>query len=581
MASYKSIYKTMAIAAICGLCSSFFAQAEAKITLPKNGKFIESHMNYREDQPQVESFTVYYENTLQRPVPYEEKALRWGKNLLIPLALYEKVTPYQLEDIKGGKQIRLPLGRIHKDKILFDTYGAAEVVKLPVVRYEGVDYVNMGSSPYLGVVLDQVKKQSVLRAYHQDIKVPQRAELETPLTWVFDPIMTYEPYQRLGVKGSSTIISPSWFELTKTGLQVSSKMTGNYMLTYGDRDFHVWPLITNQFDEVLTGHILKNRRLWETYRNQLIAYALLYGFDGYNFDFENINYEDREKLTEFITYLSDELRPYGIYSSADVTGYSNSENWSLVYDRKGIGKAVDYVVLMAYDETWAASKVAGPVASYPWVKRNLETFLEEVPKEKAILGVPFYMRQWAVPVKGNWEGKAKGKTLAMEKAEAIAKEFSDVVTWNEELQLHYVELNMRGDQLSTPTKSPYEGDRLKIWFEDTKSLREKLNLVHTYQLGGFAAWRKGFETEAVWTMIEEEYPKASESTAREHKNKKKSSKEAWRDERKKKREEAKQLKVKKNQAQTEVKKDKKSPHKVEEKRKSLLERIQEAKGDDK
>ena len=41
----------------------------------------------------------------------------------------------------------------------------------------------------------------------------------------------------------------------------------------------------------------------------------------------------------------------------------------------------------------------------------------------------------------------------------------------------------------------------KIWFEDNKSLEEKLALVNELKLAGFAAWRKGFEDKDINDMI--------------------------------------------------------------------------------
>ena len=57
----------------------------------------------------------------------------------------------------------------------------------------------------------------------------------------------------------------------------------------------------------------------------------------------------------------------------DVTAKSSSLNWSLCYDRKELGKVVDYIMLMAYDEHWATSPVSGSVASIGWVENSIVT----------------------------------------------------------------------------------------------------------------------------------------------------------------------------------------------------------------
>ena len=242
--------------------------------------------------------------------------------------------------------------------------------------------------------------------------------------------------------------------------------------------------------------------MWERYKQGLINYATEYGYDGYNFDFENVHYKDKAQLTKFVDFLAKGLRDYNLHSSIDVTGYSNSENWSLVYDRKAYADAVDYVVLMAYDETWASSDTAGPVASYPWVRKHTEQMLSEVPASKLVLGIPFYMREWSVAVKGSWEGKAKSKTLAMTKALDLEREYRDVMRWDDRLKGNYLTLtNKNGVYSIYDEKKPYEGTLTKIWFEDPQSLSYKVGLVKELQLAGVAAWRKGFEASDVWPVL--------------------------------------------------------------------------------
>lgn len=331
---------------------------------------------------------------------------------------------------------------------------------------------------------------------------PEKQEVTLPITMVFDPIVSETAYDKKYVQNGTSIMSPSWFELTSTGLKASPKLSYDYVNRYKEKGYRVWPLITNQFDPDMTSKILANESMWERYKQGLINYATEYGYDGYNFDFENVHYKDKAQLTKFVDFLAKGLRDYNLHSSIDVTGYSNSENWSLVYDRKAYADAVDYVVLMAYDETWASSDTAGPVASYPWVRKHTEQMLSEVPASKLVLGIPFYMREWSVAVKGSWEGKAKSKTLAMTKALDLEREYRDVMRWDDRLKGNYLTLtNKNGVYSIYDEKKPYEGTLTKIWFEDPQSLSYKVGLVKELQLAGVAAWRKGFEASDVWPVL--------------------------------------------------------------------------------
>ncbi len=334
------------------------------------------------------------------------------------------------------------------------------------------------------------------------LKVPEKQEVTLPITMVFDPIVSDTAYDKKYVQHGTSIMSPSLFELDTTGLKPSTKLSYEYVNGYKEKGYRVWPLITNQFDPDMTSQILNDESQWDRYKQGLINYAVEYGYDGYNFDFENVHYKDKKQLTKFVDFLAKGLRDYNLHSSIDVTGYSTSENWSLVYDRKAYADAVDYVVLMAYDETWASSDKAGPVASYPWVRSHTEQMLSEVPSSKLVLGVPFYMREWSVPVKGSWQGKAKSRTLSMTKALELEREYRDVMRWDDRLKGNYLALtNINGVYGIYDEKKPYEGIVTKIWFEDPQSLSYKLGLVKELQLAGVAAWRKGFEASDVWPVM--------------------------------------------------------------------------------
>ena len=156
----------------------------------------------------------------------------------------------------------------------------------------------------------------------------------------------------------------------------------------------MWPLVDNNFDPKVTHEILSDSRLQDTMVRQLIGYAILYDFKGYNIDFENINYSDKDKLTAFVRKISDAAHAYGLKLSMDVTPPSDSPNWSMVYDRAALAPHLDYLMIMAYDQVGRTSPVAGPVATYPWVERAVQNTLKLAPADKIVLGMPLYMRLW-------------------------------------------------------------------------------------------------------------------------------------------------------------------------------------------
>jgi spore germination protein YaaH len=171
----------------------------------------------------------------------------------------------------------------------------------------------------------------------------------------------------------------------------------------------------------------------------------------------------------------------------DVTPISTAENWSLCFDRKSLSEIVDYIMLMAYDQHWASSPVAGSVAEYGWVENSIANVLEEIPNEKLVLGIPFYTRLWKVEKTDAGE-EVSSQALSMEAANQFIEDNDITLEWNEQSGQYYGETII-------------DGVNYKIWVEDSRSLQLKSSLVNKYDLAGLASWRKGFETEEVWSAI--------------------------------------------------------------------------------
>ena len=51
------------------------------------------------------------------------------------------------------------------------------------------------------------------------LHVPEKQEVTLPITMVFDPIVSETAYDTKYVQNGTSIMSPSWFELTTSGLK--------------------------------------------------------------------------------------------------------------------------------------------------------------------------------------------------------------------------------------------------------------------------------------------------------------------------------------------------------------------------
>lgn len=288
-----------------------------------------------------------------------------------------------------------------------------------------------------------------------------------------------------------SILSPTWFNLMDGSGLMANRASVSYVEAAHNKKYQVWALVSNGFSKSNTTLLFKNERAINLFIARILAYAKLYNLDGINFDFENVDVNDREAYVRFMAKVAPLLKAQGLKVSVDVHIPSPNSSLSKSHDRGSLSKYVDYVMLMAYDEHWRTCSRAGSVASQPWVERAvLNTLAEGVPKEKLVLGVPFYMRKWEETViKG--KTKVRGMTLTMQESNDLIASKNIVPKWSEQSgQLYYSYVE--------------NGKTYKVWVENADSIKMKISLIKKYGLAGVAGWRKGHETADIWKIFEAE-----------------------------------------------------------------------------
>lgn len=286
------------------------------------------------------------------------------------------------------------------------------------------------------------------------------------------------------------VIAPTWFSVIDEKGTVLNKADKSYVEEAHKKEYQVWALVDNSFDPDLTSKILNNKDLRNKVIGQLVFYASLYGLDGINVDFENMYYADQAAFVTFMEELRSQIKLQNLVLSVDVTVPSTSERWSKVYDRKALASIADYVAVMTYDEHWASSPVSGSVASIGWVERGIQKSLTLIPEEKMLIGLPFYTRVWREFQDEGGKKKVESKAISMVRAKEIILEKKADVLWDEAAGQYFA-------------KYEENEEVFKIWLEDPRSIALKASLVSKYQLAGTAAWRRGFEDEAVWPVLQD------------------------------------------------------------------------------
>ena len=316
-----------------------------------------------------------------------------------------------------------------------------------------------------------------------------RRPLGQKVSLVWEHVLQKTPSMDGAGKLAVNVVSPTWFSLADGEGKIHNLADPDYVRWAHSRGYDVWALFSNSFKPDITHAVLQDPERRRALIKQLLAFARLYSLDGINLDFENMGAADRDLYSQFVRELAPYLREQNLVVSVDVT-VSAVSSWSVGYDRHALGEAADFVAVMTYDEHWSTSPTAGSVASLPWVERGVKALLAEVPAEKLLLGIPYYTRVWQ---EQTVDGKPKvtSSAVSMAAAERLLSQKNAAKVWDEAAGQNYFEYRENGS-------------RYRVWLEDEQSLKARLELARKYRLAGAAYWRRGFEKDGVWDLVNTE-----------------------------------------------------------------------------
>lgn len=286
-----------------------------------------------------------------------------------------------------------------------------------------------------------------------------------------------------------TVLSPTWFDIKNSNGDVEDKGSLEYAKWAKEQGYQIWGLVTNSFDPIITHDTLSDYNKRKKIIDQLLKYAKKYNLDGINIDFESVSKNDGNYYLQFIKEATNIFKANKLTVSVDM--YVPAP-WTSHYNMKEVAKIVDYVIIMAYDEHHSNSTKSGSVASIPWVDKYMLEASKLVPKDKLIMGVPFYTRVWSEIKQKDGSIKITSKSLKMEEAKELLEKNKAEIKWLDETKQYY------GEYIEN-------GVTNKIWLEDERSIEERMKISRKYDVKGIAAWKRGHENDKTWDVINSYY----------------------------------------------------------------------------
>ncbi len=331
--------------------------------------------------------------------------------------------------------------------------------------------------------------------------VPVPLDAAAPPIWAKDgklvvvwEAMSVKLNKAAAVPGAD-VVSPTWFEFNADNLDspgqaiadIDSLGSVEYVQDAHAKGLKVWALISDNFNSAVSHAVLSDPLNRDHMIEQLMGYISLYDLDGINIDFEAVTEADAPYFVQFIRELGPLMKEREVVLSVDLYVPMYTKH----YNRKEIAKVADYICVMAYDEHYSGSSNTGPVASLGFVDNGIAQTLEEVPKSKILMGLPFYVRVWT-----EWQQDGvltfSKQDLSMQGAYNLFTKNNATFTWLPDIGSYYGEYQTTENGRDVVKK---------VWLEDERSIEGKLGIANAYDVAGLACWRYGLEKPEVWTAI--------------------------------------------------------------------------------
>ncbi|MBB3068162.1 cellulose synthase/poly-beta-1,6-N-acetylglucosamine synthase-like glycosyltransferase/spore germination protein YaaH/peptidoglycan/xylan/chitin deacetylase (PgdA/CDA1 family) [Paenibacillus baekrokdamisoli] len=284
---------------------------------------------------------------------------------------------------------------------------------------------------------------------------------------------------------SLTTLLPEWYFLKKD-LTINDQTDSDVVQIAKARNLKIEPILSNyvnnKWDGALVHQLLadpdKVKQLTQLLYNQVESQ----GEAGINIDFENIDKQDQDLLTAFITVLSNTFHAHGLQVTEDVPADDNA------FDYGALAKVADRLIVMMYDEH-SGDGPAGPVASQNWFEQTLDQL--DIPPDKIIVSMGNYGYDWVENDHQPAEAVTFGDIMDM------AQQSHLIMQWDDESGNPYMRYKDNNDSHI-------------VWFLDAATLYNQIKVVRDNDFKGVAVWRLGSEDPSIWKLLNHPAAKVNE-----------------------------------------------------------------------
>lgn len=237
------------------------------------------------------------------------------------------------------------------------------------------------------------------------------------------------------------------------------------------------------WDSDRVGKVLTNNDLKQKHIDEIVELSERLDIDGIDIDYEQVDKNLKDDLSEFIKRLGEALHSKGKYLGVALHPKSDdgigNTNGALAQDWPKIAQGADNLYIMAFNEHWDESG-PGPVSSIGWVERIVKYAQSlGIERHKLFLTIPLFGYDWKK------DSNLDAKGLTHSEVTKLLEKYSVSEQWDETNASAYF----------------HYGDG-EVWFENARSVEGKIKLAESAGFKGITFWRLGGEDPQIWKELQ-------------------------------------------------------------------------------
>lgn len=227
------------------------------------------------------------------------------------------------------------------------------------------------------------------------------------------------------------------------------------------------------FGRMLADPVKRSARVAE-----IVTFVESNALQGVTIDFEHVPKNAHANFRSFLQEMHEALSKRDLLLA--VCAPLEDAEW----DYRALGKVVDYVILMAYDEHYEEG-AAGPIASQGWYVKGISRRMAELDPAHTIVAVGNYGYDWGA--------KSPASDVTFQESVLTSAESEATVAFDNNSLNPYFAYYDEHDQ------------RHQVWFLDAVTAYNQVHAADVFRPAGYALWRLGSEDPSIWDVLRHDY----------------------------------------------------------------------------